>query len=147
MQEEYRKNLSEWCHFSNPTKTYLLRSLPFRQVNRMKFSTFFPKNLRREQKSSYFCSTRTRQASQRCSNVRVVFLCPCRIEPLFIKPTPTPTTSLLYLSHGGLPSTTLQKPKATSNISATIAYQLTCTHCFKFLRNSIGTNRVPRSVK
>ena len=42
----------------------------------------------------YLCSTRTRQASQRCSNVRVVlFLYPWLIESLFTKPTPTHTTS------------------------------------------------------
>ena len=56
MQEEYRKNLSEWCHFSNPTKTYLLRSLPFRQVNRMKFSTFFLKNCEENKKVRIFAA-------------------------------------------------------------------------------------------
>ena len=147
MQEEYRKNLSEWCHFSNPTKTYLLRSLPFRQVNRMKFSTFFLKNYEENKKVRIFAAPEPAKPLNDAQMCGSFFLCLCRIEHLFIKPTPTSTTSLLCLSHGGLPSTTLQKPKATSNISATIAYQLICTHCFKFLRNSIGTNRVPRSVK
>ena len=36
------------------------------------FCAFFHQNTCGMKNSSYFCSTRTRQASQRCSNVRVV---------------------------------------------------------------------------
>lgn len=40
------------------------------------FVHFFHQNTYGMKNSSYFCTTRTRQASQRCSNVRVVFLIP-----------------------------------------------------------------------
>ena len=92
---------------------------------------FFSKKLRREQKSSYFCSTRTRQASQRCSNVRVVFLCLCRIEPLFIKPTPTSTTSLLCLSHGGL---TIDDPAKAESYLEYIGYYRLSAYMYPLLQ-------------
>ena len=52
----------------------------------------------------YICSARTRQASQRCSNVRVVFYIPKQIVVMipFNKPYKTPEELILLLKSRGL---------------------------------------------
>ncbi len=131
MQEEYRKNLSEWCHFSNPTKTYLLRSLPFRQVNRMKFSTFFLKNCEENKKVRIFAAPEPAKPLNDAQMCGSFFLCLCRIEHLFIKPTPTSTTSLLCLSHGGL---TIDDPAKAESYLEYIGYYRLSAYMYPLLQ-------------
>ena len=109
-------------------------------VQRGSLWTFFYQNACGMGKCLYFCSTRTRQASQRCSNVRVVlFLYPWIAGFHFKNPTPIPATLLVCYNRADLSSLTQPKQNATLNTSAIIACQPICTP-FSRICNSGGEN-------
>ena len=124
------------------------RLLSRSKYDRKPVKTFFHQNACGMKKCLYFCSTRTRQASQRCSNVRVVlFLYLWQIGFHFRNPIPIPATSSVCYNRADLSPLIQPKQNATLNTSAITACQPICILCFKCPRNCTSTNKELHSVK
>ena len=98
--------------------------------------------------SFYICSARTRQASQRCSNVRVVFLLTkCQILYRSPRAIHRHMTSSRCCNQEVFPFPTHRRRNITWSISAITDSLLICIHCSRCRKSVIYINPMRHSAR